>query len=157
MNLSPHLSLGRISKYVKILILLAAAGSLVGCRPPEATPTSITPVVEVQILTPSLLTETPIPACVFLDDVELFVSLLSEHSVNIKITGLIPNEAVQAILNSQIEEQGKEIIISGIADEKGEFTDSIGLRSQTTDAEFKDWQVRIVHSRGSTCTEFVLP
>lgn len=157
MNQDSYLSLGRLSKFAKIFIFLIVVSSLFGCQPLDTAPTSTTPLVEVQILTPALLTETPIPACVVLTGVELSVNLLSENSVHIQITGLIPNEAVQAIFGSQIKEQEKEIILSGVADEKGVFTDSVGLRSQTIDAEFKDWQLRMVHSRGSTCTEFVLP
>jgi hypothetical protein len=44
-----------------------------------------------------------------------------------------------------------------MADEKGGFADSVRLRSQEVDAEFKDWQLRVVHSRGSTCTGVFLP
>lgn len=147
----------RFSKFAKILLSLVVVSFLFGCQSLNTLPTSTTPAVDVQILTPSLLTETSTPACVFLSDVELTVSLLSENSVDIKITGLIPNEAVQATFDSQIKDQEKEIILSGVADEKGVFSDSVGLRSQTVDVEFRAWQLRVVHSRGSTCTEFVLP
>jgi hypothetical protein len=157
MNLHSQFSLGRFLTFAKIFLCLAVVILLFGCQPLDSVSTSTTPHVEVQILTPSLLTETPIPACVFLAGVELSVSLLSENSVHIKITGLIPNEAVQAILSSQIKGQEREITISGVSDEKGVFEDSVGLRSQTIDTEFKDWQLRVVHSRGSTCTEFALP
>ena len=157
MNLGLYFSLGRLSKFAKILLFLIVISSLVGCRPLDTVLTSTTPLVEVQILTPSLLTETPIPACVFLPDVELSVSILSENSVHIRITGLMPNETVHAIFNSSIKGQTRETIVSGPADEKGIFEDSVGLRGHEIDVEFKDWQIRIVHSRGSTCTEIVLP
>jgi len=158
MNLGPHLSFGRISKFVKIFIFLVVASSLVGCRPPDTVSTSITPLVEVQILTPSPLTETPVPACVVLSDVELSVELLSdENSIHIRITGLVPNEMVHAIFSSQIKGQTRETTVSGFADEKGVFEYAKGLRGQNIDREFKDWQIRVVHSRGSTCTEFVFP
>lgn len=148
-------SLGGFSKIAKIFLILAMVSVLFGCQMPEAAPASPTPVVELQILEP--VTETPVPACVFLSDVELTVSLLSENSVLIKITGLIPNETVHVIFSSQTKRQEREKTFSGVADEKGIFTESVGLRGPGIDTEFRDWQIRVVHSRGSTCAEISLP
>jgi hypothetical protein len=154
---SKFFSFDRLAKFAKIVVYYFTVSSLFGCQLLDSAPTSTTPLVEVQILTPSLLTETPVPACVLLSSVELSVSIVSENSVGIKIVGLIPSEAVHAIFSSQIKGQEKEIVISGTANEKGVFADSVGLRSQEVDSEFKDWQIRVVHSRGSTCTEISLP
>ena len=151
-----HFSLVKLSKSATLILFLVVVGSLFGCRLLETSPTS-TPLVEVQISTSSLLTETPIPACVVLSGIELSVELLSENSSHIRITGLVPNETVQAIFSSKIEAQEREITVSGSADEKGVFEYSVGLRGQNVDTEFKDWQIRVVHSRGSACTEFSLP
>jgi hypothetical protein len=155
MNLCSYFPLSRFSKFVKIFLFFAVVSLLFGCQPLDTAPTSTTPLVELQILEP--MTETPVPACVFLSDVELSVSILSKNSVRINIAGLMPNEAVNAIFSSQSKGQGREILLSGMADEKGVFVDSVGLRSDEVDSEFKDWQIRVVHSRGSTCTEFTLP
>jgi hypothetical protein len=155
MNLHSRFSLGGFPKFAEIFLFLAVVSLLFGCQAPEATPASPTPVVELQILEP--VTETPVPACVFLSDVELTVSLLSANSVLIKITGLIPNETVHVIFSSQTKRQEREKTFSGAADEKGVFTESVGLRGHEIDSEFKDWQIRVVHSRGSTCTEISLP
>src|SRR5215208_1637493 len=91
-------SLSRSSKFVKILFLTVAS-LLFGCQPLGTVPMSTTPLVEPQILEP--VTETPVPACVFLSDIELFVNVVSENVVDIKITGLIPNETVHTIFSSQ--------------------------------------------------------
>jgi len=151
-----HFLLVKLSKFATLILFLVVIGSLFGCQLLETLPTSTTPLVEVQVLTPSLLTETPIPACVELSDIELSVEMLSENSVHIRITGLVSKETVQAIFNSKIKAQEREIIVSGPADEKGVFEYSVGLRGQDIDAEFKDWQIRVVHSRGSTCAEVSL-
>lgn len=152
-----HFSIGKFSRFAEAIIYLTVATFLFGCQSISTATNSTTPIVEVQILTPSFLTETPVPACVFLSDVELSVSILAENSIHIRITGLMPNETVHAIFNSSIKGQTREIIVSGLADEKGVFEDSVGLRGNEIDGEFKDWQIRVVHSRGSTCTEIALP
>jgi hypothetical protein len=152
-----HFSLGRLSKFAEIYLFLAMVGSLFGCQPLDTAPTSTTPLVEVQILTPSLLTETPVPACRDISGIEFFVELLSENSIHLRITGLVPNEMVHAIFSSQIKGQEREKTVSGPADENGVFEYSVGLRGQNIDTEFKDWQIRVVHSRGATCTEVSLP
>jgi hypothetical protein len=154
MKLHFPFSLRRSSKLVKILFLTIVS-LLFGCQPVGTVPTSTTPLIESQILEP--VTETPVPACVFLSDVELSVNIVSENSVDITITGLIPNEAVQTIFSSQINGQERERTFSGMADENGVFKDSVGLRNQQVDSEFKNWQIRVVHSRGSTCKEISLP
>lgn len=155
MELCSHLSLGRLSKLSRSFLFLVAVISLFSCQPLDITPISTTPTIEFIIST--TLPNTPIPACVVYPDIELTVELMSENSVHIRITGLEPNEIVNAIFRSRIMDQEKEIVLIGPADEKGVFEDSEGLRSQTIDADFKDWQLSVVHSRGSTCTEFVLP
>jgi hypothetical protein len=147
-------SAGRLSKFAKIFLFLELVTLLSGCQPLDSAPTSTTPLVELQISEP--VTETPVPACVLLSDVEISVSILSENSVRIKITGLMPDESIQAIFSSQIKGQGREKTFGGIADEKGVFAESVGLRSDEVDSEFQDWQIRVVHSRGSTCTEISL-
>jgi hypothetical protein len=157
MHLYSHFALVRFSKFAKIFLSLAAVGLLFACQPLGTAPTSPPPFVEVQIVTPSFLTETPVPPCVVLSDVELTVEILSENSVRIRITGLVPNETVHAIFSSKIKGQEREATASGPADEKGVFEYSVGLRGPNLDTEFKEWQVQVVHSRGSTCTEFVLP
>ena len=156
-NMKLIFSRGKFSKFAKISILFSVANLLFGCQPLYAAPASGTPPVELQIFTPSLLTETPIPPCVSIPDVKLSVVLLSENSVHIKITGLMSKEAVQAIYGSTINGQKREITVSGTTDEKGIFEDSRGLRGQEIDSEHKDWQIRVVHSRGSACTEISLP
>ncbi len=155
MNLHSRFSLGGFPKFAEIFLFLAVVSLLFGCQVPEATPASPTPVVELQILEP--VTETPVPACVFLSDVELTVSLLSANSVHLRITGLVPNETVHAIFDSEIKGQKRETTIIGPADENGVFTESVGLRGHEINTEFKDWQIRVVHSRGSTCTNISLP
>jgi hypothetical protein len=157
MKLASQRSFGKISNIAKILIFLVVINSLSGCQPLDTAPTSITPIVEVQVLTPSLLTETPIPPCMEFSDIELSVEKLSENSIYIRITGLVPNEAVHAIFSSKIEAQEREIVVSGSADEKGVFEYSVGLRGENVDVEFKDWQIRVVYSKGSTCAEVSLP
>lgn len=155
MNLQLHFSLDKPSRFAKIIIFYIGLGFLLGCQPSRATTISTTPTIEFIIST--TLPNTPIPACVVYPNIELTVEILSENSVHIRITGLEPNEIVNAIFRSRIMDQEKEIVLIGSADEKGVFEDSEGLRSQTIDADFKDWQLSVVHSRGSTCTEFVLP
>lgn len=157
MNICSHLSTNRFSNFAKITIHLTLAACLFGCQSSRIATVSTTPNVEVQVLTGPFLTETPIPECVILPDVELSTDLLSENSIHIRITGLIPNETVQAIFSSKIKGQEREIIVTGPADEEGVFENSEGLRSDEIDSEFKDWQLSVVHSRGSTCTEIVLP
>jgi hypothetical protein len=155
MNLRSHFSPGRFSEFAKKFLFLIVVSLLFGCQPLDTAPTSTTPRVELQISDP--LTETPFPACVFLSDVELSVSILSENSVRMRITGLVPNEPVHAIFSSQTKGQEREKTFSGMADGEGVFAESVGLRSHEVDSEFKDWQIRVVHSRGSTCTEISLP
>jgi hypothetical protein len=159
MNLGSYFSLGRLTKFAKIFLFLVVTSSLFGCQPLDTAPISTAPDVEVQILTPSLLTETPIPACISLPGVQLNVDISSENSVHLKITGLEPNEAVYMIFSSQFEQDEKTIgcCEGEFADENGNYQHSVGLRGDEIDSEFKDWQLRVVHSRGSTCTEFSLP
>jgi hypothetical protein len=94
---------------------------------------------------------------VILPDVDLSVELLSEDSVHIRITGLLPNETVHAIFGSKTKDRAVETMVSGSADEKGVFEYSERLRGHETLSAFKDWQIRVVHSRGSTCAEISLP
>lgn len=94
--------------------------------------------------------------CVLLPDVELSVELLSDDSVRIRITGLLPNETVHAIFGSTTKDRAVETVVSGSADEKGAFEYSERLRALESDREFKDWQIRVVHSRGATCAEISL-
>lgn len=143
------------TNFATVIICSIAAAFLFGCQPLENPPVSTTPAVELQVLEP--MTETPVPACVTLADVELTVELLSENSVHIRITGLVSNETVHAIFRSEIKGQKRETTVIGPADEKGVFEYSAALRSQEIDSEFKDWQIRLVHSKGSTCTEISLP
>jgi hypothetical protein len=157
MNLHSHFSINKFSKFAKTFLWFVVINLLFGCQLLDSVTISTTPRVEVQILTPSLLTETAVPACVTLSAVELSVELLSENSVRIRITGLIPNEIVHAIFHSKVKGQEREISLSGPVDEKGVFSDTVGLRGYEVDSEFKDWQIRVVHSRGSTCTEVSLP
>lgn len=153
MKLFPYFSFGSVSKFATMLVFLTSGGILFACQPLSTIPTSKSPTVEFIISTPSFLTETPIPACVVLSDIELSVDLLSESSFHIRITGLIPNENVHAIFNSKIRERELETIASGEANEEGVFEYSHGWQ----DTKFKDWQIRVVHSRGSTCAEVSLP
>lgn len=157
MGLHLYFSSGRFSKFADIFRFLVVAGLLFGCRSFDSVPSPTTPVVEVEILTSPSMTETPIPACVVLSDVELSVKPLSESSFQIRITGLIPHEAVHAILSSKIKGRELETIASGTADENGVFEYSDGWAGRENDPKFKDWQIRVVHSRGSTCTEISLP
>lgn len=139
------------------MICLTVANVLLGCHPVRTTATSTTPDVEVSVVTASPLTDTPVPACVVLSDIELSVDILPESSVHIKITGLVPHETVYAIFSSKNKSQTSELSVHGPADEKGVFEYSVGLRGLETAPEFKDWQIRVVHSRGSTCAEISLP
>lgn len=141
--------------FTKVIICSIAALFLFGCQPLETPPASTTPLVELQVLEP--MTETPVPACVILSDVELSVELLSEDSVHIRITGLLPNEIVHAIFSSKTKDRAVETVVSGPADEKGVFEYSENFRGHETLWKFRDWQIRIVHSRGSTCAEISLP
>lgn len=102
------------------------------------------------------MTETPVPVCVLLPDVELSVELLSDDSVHIRITGLLPNGTVHAIFGSTTKDRAVETVVSGSADEKDAFEYSERLRALESDREFKDWQIRVVHSRGATCAEISL-
>lgn len=149
MNLRSHFS--------QMFLIIVAADFLFGCQPTGITPTSTVPTGELTIWTPAFLTETPIPACVVLSDVELSVYLLSEYSVHIRITGLVPNENVQAIFSSKTKRRELDTIASGTADGEGVFEYSERLRGYGIDPEFKYWQIRVVHSRGSTCADIVLP
>lgn len=143
------------TNFTKVIISSIAAVFLFGCQPLETPPASTTPLVELQVLEP--MTETPVPACVILPDVELSVELLSEDSVHIRITGLVPNEIVHAIFSSKTKDRAVETVVIGPADEKGVFEYSEWLGGYEIDSEFKDWQIRVVHSRGSTCAEISLP
>ncbi len=69
------------------------------------------------------------------------------------------NEAVYTIFSSEIQGRKKTIgcCEREFADENGVYEYSVALRSETIDAEFKKWQVWVIHSRGSTCTEFAFP
>lgn len=159
MRLYSLFSLVKISKFVEVIICLIVIAFLFGCQPiPNATAPA-TSTVEVQFSTALYVTETPVPACVSLPDVELYIEILSENSVRLKITGLMPNEPVYTIFSSEIQNRKKSIgcCLEEFADENGAYEYAVGLRSQTIDYEFKEWQVQVVHSRGSTCTEFVLP
>ncbi|MEW6287752.1 MAG: hypothetical protein AB1509_16165 [Chloroflexota bacterium] len=141
--------------FTRAIICSITAMLLFGCLPLETPPVPTTPLVEVQVLEP--MTETPVPACVILPDVDLSVELLSEDSVHIRITGLLPNETVHAIFGSKTKDRAVETMVSGSADEKGVFEYSERLRGHETLSAFKDWQIRVVHSRGSTCAEISLP
>ncbi|HXF85221.1 MAG TPA: hypothetical protein VNK49_07505 [Anaerolineales bacterium] len=143
------------NNFTRIIIGSITALLLFGCLPLESPSASPTPVVELQILEP--VTETPVPACVILLGVDLSVELLSEDSIRIRITGLLPNETVHAIFGSKTKGRTVETVVSGSADEKGVFEYSERLRALESDREFRDWQIRVVHSRGSTCTEISLP
>lgn len=141
------------TNFTKVCSITAAF--LFGCQSLETPPASTTPVVELQVLEP--ITETPVPPCVMLSDVELSVELLSEDSVHIRITGLLPNETVHAIFSSKTKDRAVETVVSGPADEKGVFEYSENLRGHETLQQFRDWQIRVVHSRGSTCAEVSFP
>lgn len=140
--------------FTRVIICSITALFLFGCLPLETPPVPTTPLVELQVLEPMM--ETPVLACVLLPDVELSVELLSDDSVHIRITGLLPNETVHAIFGSTTKDRAVETVVSGSADEKGAFEYSERLRALESDREFKDWQIRVVHSRGATCAEISL-
>jgi hypothetical protein len=107
----------------------------------------------------SYLSETPVPECVSLPEISLEVTLLSENSAQVRITGLKPNEPVYTIFSSQTDNGAKstECCPGETASEKGIYEYSIGLRGAEVDLEFTDWQVRVIHSGGAACAEFTLP
>jgi hypothetical protein len=143
-----------VEKFAKIAICLVTATFLFSCQPIHATPVDV-----IQISPEPYLTETPVPACVSLPDIKLSIELLSENSVHLTITGLVPNEPVYTIFSSEFKGSKRTIgcCEREFADENGVYEYSVGLRGQDVDAEFKEWQVWVIHSRGSTCTEFALP
>ena len=143
----------------KITIYIVCVAVLAGCYSIDKTATPATSTFSVQVSTAPYLTETPIPACVSLPNVKLDVMLLPDNAVQIKVTGLQPNELVYMVFSS--ESQGKVKRIECCAAETaigdGSYNQVQVLRGQSIDVEFKHWQVHAVHSRGSTCAEFVLP
>ena len=159
MRLYSDFRLAKTSKFAEVIVCLVVIALLFGCQSLPNAPVPATSTVEVQISTALPLNQTPVPACVTLPEVELHIDILSENSVHLRITGLMPNEPVFTIFSSKFEEEEKSISCcpGEFADENGVYEYEVGLRSQTFDAEFKEWQVQVVHSRGSLCTEFVLP
>jgi hypothetical protein len=140
-----------------MIITLALAGVLPGCQPSNSTSYPTSPPLELLVWTPSPLTETPLPACVDLSDVKLYAVMSSEFSVQVKITGLVPNEDVRAIFSSKSKRGELETIAYGTADKTGAFEYLQRLRGYGIEPEFKNWQIRIIHSRGATCAEIDLP
>lgn len=140
------------------IVYLISILILCSCQSTPNTTVPATPVV-VEILSMPDWTETPAPACISLPEIQLSIDLLSENSVHIKITGLEPNEPVYTIFNSRYEEKEKSVSCcpGEVADEQGNYEYNAGLRGQETDAEFINWHVQVVHSRGSACTDFILP
>ena len=136
--------------------ILLALLILSACQPGD-TPTVM---VEVEPLVEPYLSETPVPECISLPDVKLDVTLLSEDSAQARITGLKPNEPVYTIFSSQTEDgNGKstECCPGEFASEDGSYEYSVKLRGPDMDREFTNWLVRVIHSRGAACAEFVLP
>jgi hypothetical protein len=62
-----------------VLICLIAAFFIFGCQPLRTVTASATPTIEVQISTLPYLTETPVPECVVLSDVELSAEISVDH------------------------------------------------------------------------------
>lgn len=133
---------------------LLALFILYGCQPPVGISTPV------EITFEPDLTETPVPDCVSLPDVKLKVILLSENSVQVRITGLQPNEPVYTIFSSQAEDgkrKSTECCPGETASAEGIYEYSIGLRGPEIDREFTDWRVQVIHSRGAACSAFILP
>lgn len=160
----------RLHTLLKVINCLLFVTFLVGCQSFQKSDVPATSAVEIHVSPDSLidtpveisepyLTETPVPACVSLPGVELSVELSSANSIHIKITGLVPNESVYTIFASEFPGQKKTVSCceQEFADENGVYEYSVRLRGQDIDAGFKVWQVWVIHSRGSTCSEFSLP
>jgi hypothetical protein len=158
MHTHSHFPLVRFSRFAEIIICFIIFAFLYGCQSIRNATVPATP-VEVQVSPADPLTEKPITECVLLPDVELFIDPLSENSVHLKITGLVPNEPVYTIFSSEFEEKEKSTSCcpGEVADVNGVYEYKVGLRGLNSDAEFKEWHVQVVHSRGSTCKDFVLP
>lgn len=148
-------------KYVNWGIFLTfVVAVLPGCQPVgnAIIPTNSTVDVLVSTVLSPYLTETPLPACVSLPDVELTVEMLSDDSVKFKITGLKPNEPVYTLFSSELKNKGARSTGWGEkADENGAYESKVRLRGPMDDLDFKDWQMKVIHSRGSTCADFSLP
>ncbi|SRR6266511_195170 len=73
--------------------------------------------------------------------VEIKAETISENSVKVNITGLVPLEPVMVVLYSDAHGQSKRIECcpGEIANENGDYEFSTGLRGQDKDVEFKDW------------------
>lgn len=137
---------------ISLMIVVAV---LLGCQPVGA---ETIPTPEVQISIFPYETETPVPECMSLPDVELKVEMLSDDSVKFKITGLKPNEPVYILFSSEWKNKGATSTGWGEnADENGAYESEKQLRGPMDDLDFKDWQVQVIHSRGPTCMEFSLP
>ena len=117
------------------ILILVVASALLGCQPSNSISHPTSPTVELLVWTPSSLTETPLPACVDLSDIELYAVMSSEFSVQVKVTGLVPNEDVRAIFSSKTKKGELETIAYGTADKTGAFEYSQRLRGYGIEPE----------------------
>lgn len=160
-----HKNLGilrEVLKFAKAIIYLAVVASLAGCgqnissRDADASITSTPPHVEVTILSP--MTEAPLRECAPYPGVNLEALSTTAGEINVKITGIEPNERVTFVFYSEAAGQTFKIESNPLegADSNGslEYIEHLGQISEST---LKKWQVQVIHSRGVACATVNLP
>jgi hypothetical protein len=162
MNKSLSILLGKVPRLTQAIVYLAIVASLAGCGQgissgDAAAPiTSTPPQVEVTILPP--MTEAPLRECMPYPGVNLEALSTTPGEINVKITGLEPNERVTFVFYSEAAGQTFKIESNPLegADSNGslEYVESLGRISE---GPLKKWQVQVIHSRGVACTMVSLP
>lgn len=163
MNKNLSILLRKIPRLNQAIIYIAIVASLAGCgqgtsnRDAAASPvTSMPPQVDVTVLPP--MTEAPLRECVPYPGINLEALSTTPGEINVRITGLEPNERVTFVFYSEADGQTFKIESSPLegADDNGrlEYVESLGRISEGT---LKKWQVQVIHSRGVACTMVSLP
>jgi hypothetical protein len=162
MRKSSSILMRKVSRLTKAIVYLAIVASLAGCgqsissRDTAAPITSTPPQVEITILPP--MTEVPLRECTPYPGVNLEALSTTLGEINVKITGLEPNERVTFVFYSEAAGQTFKIESSPLegADSNGslEYVESLGRISE---GPLKKWQVQVIHSRGVACTTVSLP
>lgn len=162
MRKSSSILIRKVSRLTKTIIYLAIIASLAGCgqnivsRDAAVPITSTPPQVEVTILPP--MTEVPLRECMPYPGVNLEALSTTPGEINVKITGLEPNERVTFVFYSEADGQTFKIESNPLegADSNGnlEYLESL---VRISEGPLKKWQVQVIHSRGIACTTISLP
>lgn len=146
------------SKFTKVTIYCVFITGLVSCKSitvSQDTATVIASTPQVQVTLSPPMTIAPTLVCKPVLGVNLDAVLLSSRSIDVKVSGLQPNEHVTFVFYSEVA--GKTFKIESNPLQGANANGTIEYTEYGLDKAFKEWQIQVVHSRGIACTAINLP